>query len=276
MSIRFYKPYTPGTRNFSRLDFVELTKKKPEKKLTFGYKRAKGKNNRGILTIRHRGGGHKRCYRQIDFWRRKIQTTGLVKAIEYDPNRNSFIALIHYETGQKSYILAPQELKTGNRITSGKNSLIEIGNHLPLKNIPLGTQIHNIEFIPGKGGQIARAAGSVAQLIAKEKNRCTIKLPSGEVRIVASECWATIGQVSNIEIMNTNKGKAGRTRWLGIRPTVRGSVMNPVDHPHGGGEGRAPIGKKYPVTPWGKATLGLKTRSKKKYSNQFILRQRKK
>nr|YP_009340807.1 ribosomal protein L2 [Palmophyllum crassum]BAW34754.1 ribosomal protein L2 [Palmophyllum crassum] len=276
MGIRFYKPYTPGTRNFSRLDFAELTKKKPEKKLTFGYKRAKGKNNRGILTIRHRGGGHKRCYRQIDFWRRKIKTTGLVKAIEYDPNRNSFIALIHYETGQKSYILAPQELKVGNKITSGKNSLIEIGNHLPLKNIPLGTQIHNIEFIPGKGGQIARAAGSVAQLIAKEKNGCTIRLPSSEVRIISNSCWATIGQVSNIEIMNTNKGKAGRTRWLGIRPTVRGSVMNPVDHPHGGGEGRAPIGKKQPVTPWGKATLGLKTRSKKKYSNQFILRQRKK
>lgn len=276
MGIRFFKPYTPGTRTLSQLNFEEVTKKHAEKSLTSGFKRSKGRNNKGVITIRHRGGGHKRRYRHIDFLRKVLDCDAKVLNIEYDPNRNAFIALICYKTGEKSYILAPQGLLPGSKICSGQNVPIELGNHLPLQNIPLGTQIHNIEFTPGKGGQLARAAGSVAQLIAKENNYSTLRLPSGEVRMISNLCWATIGQVSNVEFYNTQKGKAGRTRWLGIKPRVRGVVMNPVDHPHGGGEGRVPIGKSHPVTPWGRPALGVKTRVKNKYSNKLIIRSRKK
>lgn len=275
MGIRFFKPYTPGTRNFSRLDFLEVTKRTPEKSLTQGYSRSKGRNNKGVITIRHRGGGHKRRYRLIDF-DRKNKGFAKVLSIEYDPNRNAYIALICYENGKKSYILAPQGLKLGTRVCSNEQGEIAIGNHYPLKNIPLGTQIHNIELTPGKGGQLARAGGCEAQLIAKENKYCTLRLPSGEVRMILNRCWATIGQVSNPDSINLEKGKAGRKRWLGIRPTVRGSVMNPVDHPHGGGEGRAPVGRVQPVTPWGKPALGVKSRPSKKYSNKFIIRNRKK
>ena len=274
MGIRFYKPYTPGTRNFSRVDFDEITKNYPEKKLISKLHRSKGRNNKGTITVRHRGGGHKRRYRKIDFWRRNVGVNCKVLAIEYDPNRTSFLALICSEKGEKSYILAPEGLRPGNIICSGKSNSIQIGNHLPLKDIPIGTQIHNIEFQPGKGGQLARSAGSVAQLIAKQSNYVTLRLPSGEVRILSNLCWATIGKVSNAEKMNIVMGKAGRKRWLGIRPTTRGVVMNPVDHPHGGGEGRVPIGRSRPVTPWGQPTLGVKTRLRKKYSNKFIIRRR--
>jgi large subunit ribosomal protein L2 len=275
MGIRFLNPITPGSRNRTVTDFSEITQTKPEKSLCVFKHRAKGRNNRGVITCRHRGGGHKRLYRQIDFRRDKIGILATVLTIEYDPNRNARIALVRYEDGEKRYILQPRGLKVGDTIISDINAPIAIGNALPLRNIPLGSEIHNVEFQPSAGGQIARAAGSLVYVLAKDGNYVTVRLPSKEVRMISKNCWASIGQVGNIEAYNINSGKAGRTRWLGIRPTVRGSVMNPNDHPHGGGEGRAPIGRSRPVTPWGKPALGQFTRKPKKYSTQFILRKRK-
>ncbi len=274
MSIRFYKSYTPGTRNRALCDFSEITKTTPEKSLLHKNHRQKGRNNRGIITIRHRGGGHKRRYRLIDFKRNKYNTEGKVASIEYDPNRNARIALIHYIDGEKRYILHPKSLEIGTRISSGSGSSLTIGNTLPLSEIPLGTSIHNIELIPKRGGQIVRAAGTSAKILAKEGNYITLRLPSKEIRLVRKECFATIGEVSNNDAFLVQSGKAGRTRWFGKRPTVRGSVMNPCDHPHGGGEGKAPIGRTKPVTPWGKPALGTKTRKTKKLSNRYILRRR--
>jgi len=275
MAIRLYKAYTPGTRNRTVSTFNEITKSKPEKSLITKNHRSKGHNNRGIITSRHRGGGHKKRYRLIDFKRQKHQIIGKVYSIEYDPNRNARIALIHYIDGDKKYILHPRSLKVGDSISSGINAPIEIGNALPLSKIPLGTAVHNIELTCGKGGQIVRSAGTYAQIVAKEGNFVTLKLPSSEVRMIHKDCYATIGQVGNIEASNITIGKAGRNRWLGKKPKVRGVVMNPVDHPHGGGEGRSPIGKPQPLTPWGKPALGIKTRNPKKYSNSYILRHRK-
>ena len=274
MSIRFYKSYTPGTRNRALLTFNEITKSKPEKILIRRNHRNKGRNNRGIITIRHRGGGHKRCYRLIDFKRDKYEIKGIVAAIEYDPNRNSQIALINYSDGEKRYILQPKNLGVGQIIFSGFEVPINIGNSLPLEKIPLGTLIHNIELIPKRGGQIVRAGGTSAKILAKEGNYVTLKLPSKEIRLIHKKCFATIGEISNNDSFLVQSGKAGRTRWLGKRPTVRGSVMNPCDHPHGGGEGRAPIGRTRPLTPWGKPALGIKTRKRKKLSNNYILRRR--
>nr|AXZ97202.1 ribosomal protein L2 [Eudorina sp. NIES-3984] len=278
MGIRFLQAYTAGTRNRSVSDFSELTEKKsvPEKTLTISLQRSKGRNNRGIITCRHRGGGHKRLYRQIDFRRDKIGITAKVLRIEYDPNRNSRIALLRYEDGEKRYIIHPRGLNIGDIIQSDLNAPILIGNSLPLRNIPLGAEVHNVEFQPGSGGQLARSAGAMVEILAKEGNFVTIRLPSKEIRLVSKNCWATVGQVGNIEAYNLTSGKAGRTRWLGKRPTVRGSVMNPVDHPHGGGEGRAPIGRSRPVTPWGRPALGQLTRKPKKYSNNLIVKKRKK
>lgn len=276
MGIRFYRPNTPGTRTLAVSDFAEITKSEPEKSLTKLRHRPKGRNNRGVITCRHRGGGHKRLYRAIDFRRNKHNIPAKVVAIEYDPNRNARIALVYYQDGEKRYILHPAGLAVGTVIRSGPDSPIEVGNALPLSNIPLGTAVHNVELVPGKGGQIVRAAGASAQVAAKEGNFVTLKLPSGEVRLIRRECYATIGQVGNAEVRNTTYGKAGRKRWKGRRPEVRGSVMNPVDHPHGGGEGRAPIGRSGPVTPWGKPALGYKTRKKKKLSNSLIVRRRRK
>lgn len=275
MGIRFYRAYTPGTRQRSVSEFNEITKTKPEKILTSSFQRSKGRNNRGVITTRHRGGGHKRLYRQIDFKRNKIGILAKVATIEYDPNRNARIALLNYQDGEKRYILYPRGLKVGEFIMSDLNAPIKVGNSLPLDRMPLGTEIHNVELQPGAGGQLVRAAGAVAQLVAKEGQYVTLRLPSGEVRFVSKNCWATIGQVGNIDASNLTIGKAGRNRWLGRRPTVRGVVMNPVDHPHGGGEGRAPIGRSHPVTPWGQPALGHRTRKSKKYSNSFILRKRK-
>ena len=274
MSIRFYKSYTPGTRNRALLTFNEITKSKPEKILIRRNHRNKGRNNRGIITIRHRGGGHKRCYRLIDFKRDKYEIKGIVAAIEYDPNRNTQIALINYSDGEKRYILQPKNLGVGQIIFSGFEVPINIGNSLPLEKIPLGTLIHNIELIPKRGGQIVRAGGTSAKILAKEGNYVTLKLPSKEIRLIHKKCFATIGEISNNDSFLVQSGKAGRTRWLGKRPTVRGSVMNPCDHPHGGGEGRAPIGRTRPLTPWGKPALGIKTRKRKKLSNNYILRRR--
>lgn len=275
MAIRLYRAYTPGTRNRTVSTFREITKNKPEKSLIIRYHRSKGRNNRGIITSRHKGGGHKKKYRIIDFKRNKISAGGKVVSIEYDPNRNARIALLHYIDGEKRYILHPRSLCVGHIVHSGPNANIEVGNALPLYKIPLGTAVHNIELTPNKGGQIVRAAGTYAQIVAKEGSMVTLKLPSSEVRTVRKECYATIGQVGNIDAGNITIGKAGRNRWLGKRPKVRGVVMNPVDHPHGGGEGKSPIGKPYPVTPWGKPALGTKTRCRKKYSNRYILRRRK-
>ena len=274
MNIRNYQAYTPGTRNRSVSDFSELSKARPEKSLTSWIHQSKGRNNRGIITSRHRGGGHKKLYREIDFKRGKIGIPGKVVRIEYDPNRNSRIALVHYQDGDKKYILSPHGLKLGETLLADINAGILIGNSLPLSKMPLGIEVHNIELSPGSGGQLARAAGTVAQLIAKQGNFVTLRLPSKEVRLVSKNCWASIGQVGNIDFINLKIGKAGRTRWLGKRPTVRGVVMNPVDHPHGGGEGRAPIGRSHPVTPWGKPALGQRTRKPKKYSTALILRRR--
>lgn len=274
MSIRLYKSYTPGTRNRALSDFTEITKSKPEKKLIQKNHRTKGRNNRGIITIRHRGGGHKRRYRLIDFKRNKYGVEGTVKAIEYDPNRNARIALICYTDGEKRYILHVKNLNLGDKILSGLDSSLRIGNTLPLVEIPLGTSIHNIELTPNRGGQLVRAAGTSAKILAKEGDYVTLRLPSKEIRLIRKECFATIGEISNNEAFLIQSGKAGRTRWLGKRPTVRGSVMNPCDHPHGGGEGRAPIGRTRPLTPWGKPALGLKTRKRKKLSNAYILRRR--
>lgn len=276
MGTRSYRPYTPSTRQVTISDFSEITKSEPEKSLTVSIHRPKGRNNQGRITVRHRGGGHKRLYRIIDFKRDKRGIRGTVTAIEYDPNRNARIALLQYEDGEKRYILQPNGLKVGTTVIAGADAPIEDGNALPLSNIPLGTGVHNVELKPGKGGQIVRAAGAIAQVVAKEGNYVTLKLPSGEVRLVRRECYATIGQVGNIEARNLSAGKAGRTRWKGRRPQVRGSVMNPVDHPHGGGEGRAPIGRAGPVTPWGKPALGYKTRKRKKASSKLIIRRRRK
>lgn len=274
MGILFFKAYTPGTRHAVRPDFKELTGTKPTKSLIVSSHSSKGRNNQGKVTIRHRGGGHKRRYRLIDFKRNKRNLLGKIVSIEYDPNRNARIALVQYEDGDKRYILHPESVITGNQIEAGPNSSLNIGNSLPLENIPLGYDVHNIELFPNKGGQIARSAGSSAKILAKEGDYVTLKLPSKEVRLVPKNCYATIGKVGNASHMNLTLGKAGRKRWLGTRPTVRGVVMNACDHPHGGGEGRSPIGRKHPCTPWGKPALGVKTRSKKKSTSIFIIRKR--
>lgn len=274
MSIRSYRPYTPGTRQATVSDFAEITRSKPEKSLTKYKHRKKGRNNRGVITSRRRGGGHKRRYRFIDFRRNKHNMPAEVVSIEYDPNRNARISLVQYQDGEKRYILWPAELSVGDTIISGDDAPFEVGNAMPLSRIPLGTEVHNIELVAGKGGQIVRAAGTAAQVVAREKGYVTLKLPSREVRMVREECLATIGRVGNAEHRNLTLGKAGRSRHLGRRPKVRGSVMNPVDHPHGGGEGRAPIGRPSPLTPWGKPTLGAKTRKAKKNSDKLIVRRR--
>ena len=272
MSIRLYKAYTPGTRNRALSSFDEITTNKPEKSLICKNHRKKGRNNTGIITIRHRGGGHKKKYRRIDFLRNKHNIEAIVASIQYDPNRNSRIALLHYSDGEKRYILHPNNLKVGDKVIAGSNSSLAIGNTLPLSEIPLGTSIHNVELIPHRGGQIVRAAGTSAKILAKEGNYVTLRLPSKEIRLIRKECFATIGEISNNDAFLVRSGKAGRNRWLGKRPTVRGSVMNPCDHPHGGGEGRAPIGRTKPLTPWGKPALGMKTRKRNQKSNQYILR----
>nr|BDA97183.1 ribosomal protein L2 [Cryptomonas borealis] len=275
MPIKIYHSCTPGTRNRSISDFSDITCIVPEKTLVRKKISYSGRNNYGIITTRHKGGGHKQRYRVIDFKRNKKNIYGTVATIEYDPNRSARIALIKYSDGEKRYILAPKLLQVGYSISSGENAPLEVGNSLPLNNIPLGIDIHNIELKPGCGGQLVRSAGVAAQIVAKEGNFVTIRLPSSEVRMIQKSCHATIGYVSNGDYNSIRSGKAGRSRWLGIRPTVRGVVMNPCDHPHGGGEGRSPIGRARPVTPWGKPALGVKTRSKVKYSDFYIIRGRK-
>ncbi|MGE5558910.1 MAG: 50S ribosomal protein L2 [Bacillota bacterium] len=272
MGIVVYKPTSPGRRFMSVSNFEEITKGKPEKKLTAPLKKNAGRNNAGRITVRHQGGGHKRKYRIIDFKRRKVGVPAKVAAIEYDPNRSAHIALLHYRDGEKAYILAPMGLETGQHVVSGPEADIKPGNALPLMNIPVGTIIHNLELKPGKGGKLVRAAGGGAQLMAKEGANAHVRMPSGEMRLFNINCYATIGQVGNLERENIRIGKAGRSRWLGIRPGVRGVVMNPIDHPHGGGEGRSPIGRA-PVTPWGKPALGYRTR-KKKHSDKMIVKRR--
>ena len=274
MSIRTYKPTSPSRRNMTNLTFEEITKSTPEKSLTVRLTKTGGRNNQGVITTRHIGGGHKRRYRIIDFKRNKDGIVGTIKAVEYDPNRNANIMLVSYADGEKRYILAPQGLKVGDKIVSGEAVDIKVGNALQLKNIPEGTFVHNVELQPGKGGQMCRAAGTSAQVLGKEGNHVILRLASGEVRKVLAECRATIGVVGNEDYILVNKGKAGKTRWAGTRPTVRGSVMNPNDHPHGGGEGKAPVGRKAPSTPWGKPALGLKTRNKKAKSDKLIVRRR--
>ena len=274
MGIRSFRPLTPGTRQAAISDFKEITKTEPEKSLTHRKHSKQGRNNRGVVTSRHRGGGHKRLYRIIDFRRDKRDIPATVAAIEYDPNRNARIALLFYKDGEKRYIIAPAGLGVGDTVIAGENAPFEVGNALPLSRIPLGTEVHNIELVPGCGGQMVRAAGGFAQVVAKEGDYVTIRLPSKEVRMIRRECYATIGKVGNAEARNISLGKAGRTRHRGQRPHVRGSVMNPVDHPHGGGEGRAPIGRSGPMTPWGKPALGRKTRNKKKRSSDLIVRRR--
>lgn len=274
MGIKTYNPYTPSRRNMTSSDFAEVTKSTPEKSLLVSLNKTAGRNNQGKITVRHHGGGSRRKYRIIDFKRRKDDIPATVLAIEYDPNRTANIALICYADGEKAYILAPNGLTVGTKLMNGTNAEIRVGNCLPLQNIPIGTQIHNIELYPGKGGQLVRSAGNSAQLMAKEGKYATLRLPSGEMRMVPIICRATIGQVGNIDHELINIGKAGRKRHMGIRPTVRGSVMNPNDHPHGGGEGKTGIGRPSPVTPWGKPALGLKTRKKNKKSNKLIVRTR--
>ncbi len=276
MGIKKYKATSPGLRQMTVLTFDEITKKEPEKSLVVTLKKSGGRNSQGRITVRFRGGGAKRKYRIIDFKRDKDGIPGKVAAIEYDPNRTANIALIHYADGEKRYILAPHGLKVGDVIESGENADIKVGNALPLRNIPVGTTVHNIELVPGKGGQLARSAGAEAQLMGKEGKYAQLRLPSGEHRLVLLDCRATIGQVGNLDHENVTIGKAGRSRHMGRRPSVRGSAMNPVDHPHGGGEGKAPIGRPAPVTPWGKPTLGYKTRKKNKKSDKYIVRRRKK
>ena len=296
MSIRSYNAYTPGTRNRSVSDFNELaalwsleakrsegalvggisttsrksTPIKPEKKLTSSISRSTGRNNRGIITSGHKGGGHKQNYRSIDFKRNKYEMSAIVQTIEYDPNRNARIALVCYQDGEKRYILHPLGLNVGNSIVASEQASSTVGNCLPLMNAPLGVEIHNIELHKGRGGQLARSAGAVAQIIAKEGNFVTLRLPSGQVRFISNKCWGTIGQVGNVESSQIVKGKAGRNRWLGRRPHVRGAAKNPVDHPHGGGEGKCPVGRPAPLTPWGKPALGKKTRKTKKYSDALV------
>lgn len=274
MGIKKYKPTSPGRRNMSVNTYDEVTKHEPEKSLLTKVKKNGGRNVYGRITVRHKGGGAKRKYRIIDFKRDKYGVPGKVVGIEYDPNRTANIALIQYVDGEKRYILAPLRLQPGMTVISSEDADIKVGNCLPLANIPVGTYVHNIEFKPGKGGQMARCAGSSAQLMAKENNYATLRLPSGEMRMVRLECHATIGVVGNLDHQNVRIGKAGRKRHMGIRPTVRGSVMNPNDHPHGGGEGRAPVGRPGPVTPWGKPALGYKTRKKRKQSDKLIVRRR--
>lgn len=274
MGIKSFKPTSPGVRHQTVSTFEEITKKQPEKALVEVLKKHSGRNNTGRITVRHKGGGATIKYRIIDFKRTKDDVPAKVAAIEYDPNRSANIALLNYADGEKRYILAPNKLKVGDVVVSGPGSDIKVGNALPLKNIPVGTVIHNIELKPGKGGQMVRAAGNSAQLMAKEGDYAQVRIPSGEVRMVRIECRATIGQVGNLDHENITIGKAGRKRHMGIRPTVRGSVMNPCDHPHGGGEGRAPIGRPAPVTPWGKPALGYKTRKKNKASDKYIVRSR--
>jgi len=273
--IKSFKPTSPGRRQMTVSTFQEITTDKPEKSLLAPLHKKAGRNNQGKITVRHHGGGHKRKYRIIDFKRDKDGIPGRVATIEYDPNRTAYIALINYADGEKRYIIAPKGLKVGDVIESGPNVDIKVGNALPLENIPVGTLIHNIELKPGKGGQLVRAAGVEAQLLGKDEGKyVSVRLASGEVRRILKTCRATIGVVSNGDHELIKLGKAGRARWLGRRPTVRGSVMNPVDHPHGGGEGRAPIGRKSPMSPWGKPTLGYKTRKKSKASNKYIIRPR--
>ena len=276
MAIRVYKPMTAGTRQRSVLTSEEITKKAPEKSLTVTKKKTNGRNNQGKITVRHRGGGVKRKYRLIDFKRRKDGITAIVTAIEYDPNRSANIALITYKDGEKAYIIAPKGLTVGTVIESGENVDIKVGNALPIMNIPVGTVIHNIELKPGKGASLARSAGASAQILGREEKYVLIRLASGETRKILGTCRATIGVVGNEDYSLVKIGKAGRTRHKGFRPTVRGSVMNPNDHPHGGGEGRAPIGRSGPMTPWGKPALGYKTRKNKKESDKYIVTRRKK
>jgi large subunit ribosomal protein L2 len=275
MAIKKYKPTSPARRHMSVSAFEEITKKEPEKSLLVSLKSKAGRNAQGRITVRHQGGGAKRKYRIIDFKRDKDGVPAKVAAIEYDPNRSANIALLHYADGEKRYIISPNGLKVGDTVVSGPDADIKVGNALPLANIPTGTVIHSIELRAGQGGQLVRSAGNSAQLMAKEGDFAQVRLPSGEVRLVRAECRATIGQVGNIDHENITIGKAGRKRHMGIRPTVRGSVMNPSDHPHGGGEGKAPIGKPGPVTPWGKPALGYKTRKKNKESDKYIIRRRK-
>ena len=275
MPVKKYNPTSPGRRFMTVSTFEEITKKEPEKSLLAPLKKKSGRNSYGRITVRHRGGGAKQKYRIIDFKRDKDNIPAKVAAIEYDPNRTARIALLVYADGEKRYIIAPDGLNVGDQVISGPDADIKVGNALPLENIPVGTLIHNIELKPGKGGQLVRAAGNLAQLMAKEGNYAQVRLPSGEVRRINIRCKATIGQVGNVEHENISIGKAGRKRWMGIRPTVRGVVMNPVDHPHGGGEGKSPIGMPSPVTPWGKPTLGYTTRKKNKLSNRLIVKRRK-
>ena len=274
MAVKSFKPTSPGRRQMTVSTFEEITASKPEKSLLAPMKKTAGRNAQGCITVRHHGGGHKRQYRVIDFKRNKDNIPARVATIEYDPNRSARIALLNYADGEKRYILAPNGLKVGDVIVSGPESDIKIGNCLPIDNIPVGTVLHNVELKPEKGAQLCRAAGASAQLMAKEGKYATLRLPSGEMRLVLLTCRATIGQVGNLEHEIINIGKAGRTRWMGVRPTVRGSVMNPNDHPHVGGEGKSPVGRPGPVTPWGKPALGYKTRAHKNRSNKFIVKRR--
>ena len=274
MSIKVYKSTTNARRNMSTTDYSELSKVAPERSLLVSLKKNSGRNSYGRITVRHRGGGQRRKYRIIDFKRDKFDIPATVASVEYDPNRSAFIALLQYEDGEKRYILQPAGLKVGDTVVAGANADIKAGNALPLTNIPVGTVVHNVELYPGRGGQLARAAGNSAQLMAKEGVYALLRLPSGELRNVPANCMATIGQVGNVDHENVKVGKAGRKRHMGWRPTVRGSVMNPCDHPHGGGEGKSPIGRPGPVTPWGKPALGYKTRNTKKKSDKLIVKRR--
>jgi large subunit ribosomal protein L2 len=276
MVIKLYKPNTPGMRTLALLDYSDLSKARPQKRLTTPKPRKAGRNSRGVITVRHRGGGHKQQYRKIDFLRNKIGIIGKVVSIEYDPNRNTKIALINYRDGEKRYILCPDGLKIGAEVQAGTEDIpIKLGNALPLDLLPLATEIHNIELNIFQGGKIVRSAGTYATVLAKVGDYVTLRLPSKEIRLVHKTCYATIGRLSNIDAYGINRGKAGRTRWIGRRPVVRGVVMNPCDHPHGGGEGRSPIGRTKPYTPWGKPALGIKTRAKRKYSDILIIRRKK-
>lgn len=276
MAIKFYKAKTAGMRTLTLLDYSDLSKVRPQKSLTFPKTNKAGRNNRGLITVRHRGGGHKKKYRRIDFLRNKYGILGKVASIEYDPNRSTKIALINYKDGEKRYILCPDGLKIGTEVKSGNENIpIKIGNSLPLELMPLATEIHNIELNIFQGGKIVRAAGTYATILAKVGDYVTLRLPSKEIRLVHKKCYATIGRLSNLDSYGVNIGKAGRRRWLGRRPVVRGVVMNPCDHPHGGGEGRSPIGRTKPSTPWGKAALGIKTRIKQKFSDVLIVRRKK-
>ncbi|MCM1299598.1 MAG: 50S ribosomal protein L2 [Firmicutes bacterium] len=274
MAIKTYKPTTPGRRGMTVVDYSGLSKVAPEKSLLETVKKHSGRNSYGRITVRHKGGGNRRKYRIIDFKRNKLNMDAEVMTLEYDPNRTAFIALVKYEDGEKRYILAPEGLKVGDKVRSGADADIKPGNTLPMINIPVGTVIHNVELHPGKGAQLVRSAGNMAQLMAKENGYAMVRLPSGELRNVPENCMATIGVVSNSDHSNVNLGKAGRTRHMGVRPTVRGSVMNPNDHPHGGGEGKSPVGRPGPVTPWGKPAMGYKTRKKKNSTDKFIVKRR--